>query len=169
VLAGNEKGPTGVIVNVFIAHTLTVLTDKPPPSGPSKTLVRSPQQLGDGVQRSRYQAVVRPHATLLPGEQTRINQHLQVVGNRRLRKPYWISQLTNAGLPIVVRRHERQQPQPGRVGHGLEYERQRLGLTVVERFMNQRRAAVGRIENRQHGRSHEQKYVQRIDSCRYNP
>src|SRR5256885_17180493 len=72
---------------------------------PYTTLFRSlpwrRQQVGDRADRSRDQAVERPHAALLALEQTGLGQDPQVVTDGWLGQSQWRRQVADAGLAVL--------------------------------------------------------------------
>ena len=71
--------------------------------------------------------VVDPHAALAAVEQADLVQHLEVVADRRLGELEGVVEVAHAGLAVAVRGHQREQPQPHRVGERLEQRRDPLG------------------------------------------
>ena len=94
---------------------------------------------GHRVQGPRHQGVVGPDPALVPGQDARVDEHLQVMRDRRLGQPERLGQLADAGLTALVRGDHRDQPQPGRVGQGLEQRGQAVGLGRGQRLLQQRR------------------------------
>jgi hypothetical protein len=74
-------------------------------------------------------------------QQPRVDQHLQMVGHRRLGQPQRFGEVTDARLPAVVGGDQRQQPQPGRVGDGLQRPGEIRCRFRVQRLTDQRGAA----------------------------
>src|SRR5918993_3853036 len=80
-----------------------------------------PGQLG---QPGGHRPVVRPRAALLPGHQTGVEEHLEVVADRRLAQAERLGEVADAGLAAVVRLDQAQQPPPRGVGDRLEHGRE---------------------------------------------
>ena len=76
-------------------------------------------------------------------------QHLEVVADRRLGEVEGVVEVADARLAVAVGGHQRQQPQPHRVGQRLEQRRDPLGRVGAQRLLGQRRAAGHRLDRRE--------------------
>jgi hypothetical protein len=109
------------------------------------------EDAGQGVQGAGGERVVGPHAALVPGEDACVDEHLEVVRDRRLGQPERLGQLAHARFTVLVRGDHRDQPEPGRIGQRLEQLGQVRRLVRRNRLFQQRSAgrahAPGRLNS----------------------
>src|SRR5450631_2214328 len=76
-------------------------------------------------------AVVRPLAALIAGDEPGIDELLHVVRDRGLGQPDGVGQVTNARFAVVVRGDEREQAHPRWIAEGLEHAGETGGIVDV--------------------------------------
>ena len=106
---------------------------------------RRDQELRDGVERTRHQAVVRPGAPLGSGQESGVDKDLQVMGHRRLAQPDRVGEVADARLLALGRGDDRDESETRRVGECLQAVRERSRLVGIHRLAGQRGAAGSRL------------------------
>ena len=104
-----------------------------------------------GIEGRLNQPVIGPPAALLTGNEAGVDELLEVMRHRRLRKPDRFDEIANARLGAVMGGDERQQPNTGRVTESLERASDLLRRGRFDDAAGQRRAAGGEISHRDHG------------------
>ena len=78
---------------------------------------------------------------LVAGEDPGVHQDLEMVRDGGLSQAHGLGKLADAGFAAFMRGDHRDQPEPGRVGQGLEEPGQICGLGGADRLAQQRGAA----------------------------
>jgi hypothetical protein len=99
------------------------------------------ERVRERVERPRDDRVVRPGSALLAVQDACVDEHFQMVRDRRLAEPERLGEVADARLATGVRRDHRDEPQSRRIGDRLERPRELLGILGIERFTEQRRTA----------------------------
>lgn len=101
------------------------------------------QRVAQPLDLLRFDAVVGPASPLLTAQQARFVQHLEMVADCGLGQPEGPGELRLAHLAAGVIGDQAEDPETSRVGERTQRLRQLLGLLLIERREEQRRAAFG--------------------------
>jgi hypothetical protein len=126
------------IVGWFLAYpvTLTSSANSGVPVSACREELR--EQRAQGRERFLAHPEVGPAAALLTLHEPCLQEHLEVMADRRLAEPERLGQVTDAGLVARLGLDQAQEPEPSRVGDRLQRAGELLGLRGREGSLKER-------------------------------